>query len=112
MAKTANLLADGWRWHQAGDFHRAEQAYRQLLRREPRNAQGWYLLGILSDARGDTPAAAASLEQALHLRSDYAEALHYRGIVFARQGELTKAEAQFREALRLQPSNAQVHNNL
>jgi hypothetical protein len=41
MVMSAELLATGRRFHQAGDLRRAEQAYRQFLRREPRNAHGW-----------------------------------------------------------------------
>jgi hypothetical protein len=44
---TADLLAAGWRCHQAGNLPRAEQAYRQLVQQELDNAQGWYLLGVV-----------------------------------------------------------------
>jgi hypothetical protein len=53
---TTDLLTAGWRWHQSGDLPRAEQAYRQLVHQEPANAQGWYLLGAVCQARGDLPA--------------------------------------------------------
>jgi predicted O-linked N-acetylglucosamine transferase (SPINDLY family) len=109
---TAELLATGWRLHQAGDLPRAEQTYRQLLQQEPENAVAWYLLGVLCQARGDLAAAADHLEQALRLRPGFAEALHHRGIVYAQQGQLAEATARFREALHLKPQDAEIQTNL
>jgi tetratricopeptide (TPR) repeat protein len=112
MVVSADLLRTGWRFHEAGDLPRAEAAYRQLVRQEPDNAQGWYLLGALYQSEGALPAAADCLEQALRLRPAYPEALNYRGIVCARQGQLAEAAARFREALRLKAGDAETQTNL
>jgi tetratricopeptide (TPR) repeat protein len=112
MPVTMELLEAGLRLHQAGDFPRAEQTYRQLLEREPNSAEGWYLLGALCEARGDLAAATTHLEQALRLRPAFAEALNHRGIVFARQVQLAEAAARFRQALRLKPGHAEIQTNL
>jgi tetratricopeptide (TPR) repeat protein len=112
MPKTADLLATGWRLHQAGDLPRAEQAYRQLVEQEPGNAQGWYLLGVLCQARGDLATAAAHLEQALRLRPTFVEALNHRGMVFARQGQLAEAAVRFHQALELKPGHVDIQTNL
>jgi tetratricopeptide (TPR) repeat protein len=109
---SADLLTTGWRFHQAGDLARAEESYRRLLQQEPGNAQAWYLLGALCQARGDLTAAAAHLEQALRLRPAFAEALNYRGIVCAQQGQLAEATTRFREAARLKPGDAEIQTNL
>jgi tetratricopeptide (TPR) repeat protein len=112
MATPAELLPLAWRLHQAGDLPRAEQVYRQLLQQEPGNAQVWYLLGALCEARGDLTAAADNLDQALRLRPAFAEALHHRGVVFARQGQLAAAAARFRRALGLKPGDVEIQTNL
>jgi tetratricopeptide (TPR) repeat protein len=112
MATSAELLTTGWHWHHAGDLPRAEHAYRQLVQQDPGNAQAWYLLGALAEARGDLAAAATSLEQALRLRPAFAEALHHRGIVCARQGRLAEAAKQFREALCLKPGHVDIQVSL
>jgi predicted O-linked N-acetylglucosamine transferase (SPINDLY family) len=109
---TTELLAAGWRFHQAGDLPRAEDAYRRLLQQEPGNAQAWYLLGALCQARGDLAAAADHLERALRLRPTFAEALQHRGIVHAQQGQLAEAVARFRAALLLKPGDAEIQTNL
>src|SRR6516162_10284439 len=97
------LLTAGWQLHQAGDLPRAEQAYRQLLHREPENAQGWYLLGALYQERGEFAAAGACLDKALSLRPAYSEAHNLRGLVFIKQLRLPEATACFRAALRVEP---------
>jgi tetratricopeptide (TPR) repeat protein len=108
----ADLLAAGWRFHQAGDFARAEQAYRQLLQSGAGQAEARYLLGVLCAARGDLAGAAAQLDEALGLRPAFAPALQQRGVVHARQGQLPEAVSRFREALRLQPGEAETRTNL
>jgi tetratricopeptide (TPR) repeat protein len=112
MPKMPDLLAAAWRFHQAGDLPRAEQAYRQFVEQEPGNAQGWYLLGALCQARGDLVAATTHLEQALRLRPAFAEALNQRGAVLAQQGRLAEAADYFRQALRHQPGQAEMQTNL
>ncbi len=107
-----DLLATGWRFHQAGDLARAEQAYLQFVQQEPQSAQAWYLLGILSQARGDLAAAAARLEQAVRLRPDFAEAHNQLGKVHRDQRRPADAETRFREAARLRPDFADPHYNL
>jgi tetratricopeptide (TPR) repeat protein len=106
------LLATGWRFHQAGDLPRAEEAYRQLVEQEPENAQGWYLLGALCQARGDLAAAAEHLTQALELHPAYPEALNHQGVVFIKQGRFAEATTSFREALRLKPQDVEIQTNL
>src|SRR5437899_846508 len=97
MSKTAKLLTTGWRWHQAGDLVRAEQTYRQLVEQEPENAQAWYLLGAICQARGELAAAAEHLQQALQLQPAYPEALNHQGVVFIKQGRFAEATTSFRE---------------
>jgi Flp pilus assembly protein TadD len=109
---TAELLATGWHFHQTGELARAEQTYRQVVEREPDNAQGWYLLGSVYQARGDLPAAAVHLDRALQLRPGYLEALNRRGILYALQGQLAEAAAKFRESLALQPADVDIQTNL
>jgi predicted O-linked N-acetylglucosamine transferase (SPINDLY family) len=109
---TAELLAAGWRFHQAGDLPRAEQTYRQVVQQEPGNAQGWFLLGALYQERGDLATASASLEQALRLRPTFAEALHHQSVVFLKQGRVAEAAANLRQALHLKPNDAGMQTHL
>jgi predicted O-linked N-acetylglucosamine transferase (SPINDLY family) len=112
MSMTMELLEAGWRSHQVGDLPRAEQAYRQLLQQEPGNAHGWYLLGILDQARGNLAAAAAHFQQALHLRPDFPEAYNRLGCTLAGLGKLDEAIGCHHHALRLRPDFVEAYSNL
>jgi Flp pilus assembly protein TadD len=70
-ATTPDLLTTAWRFHQVGDFLRAEQTYRQLVELEPGNSQAWYLLGALYQSRGDLAAAGLSFLRVLKPDLDF-----------------------------------------
>jgi tetratricopeptide (TPR) repeat protein len=112
MALSAELLATGWRWHQAGDLPRAEQAYRQLVQQEPGHAQGWYLLGSLHQAQSKLPDAIQHYQQALRLQSTFFQAEHDLGVAYLLQRHPAQAEAHFRRAVALQPGFAPAQLNL
>jgi tetratricopeptide (TPR) repeat protein len=112
MATTQETLAQGWRYHQAGDLPRAEQLYRQAVRIDPANADAPYLLGMACQAQGKLADAAAAFGQALQLRPDHADACNHLGIVLTDLRQLDEAAARFRQALRLRPQQADYHNNL
>ncbi len=97
---------------QAGDFHRAEQAFRQILQREPWCAEAWFFLGLLGQKRNDLVGAVERYEHALCLAPDLAEAHNNLGVVLQDQGKLHEAEERFREAIRLMPDYPEAHNNL
>ncbi len=109
---TTELLAAGCRFHQAGDLPRAEQAYQQFLQRDPHNAQGWYLLGVLRQAQRKLPDALHYYQQALRLRPDFAEAHYALGMIRANEGNAVEAIASYQHALRLRPDQAEIYLQL
>jgi tetratricopeptide (TPR) repeat protein len=112
MAMTAELLDAARRFHKAGDLPRAEEAYRQILARDPNHAQAWYLLGALQVGRNQLDKAVTTLEQALRLQPTHADALNQLGVVFAQRSQMAEATARFREALRHRPKDAEMQTNL
>ncbi len=40
-------LKQAYGFHQSGDLQNAERCYRQLLQQEPRNVDGWHMLGLV-----------------------------------------------------------------
>jgi len=56
--------AEAERLLQAMDWPRAATAYQQVVRREPRNAQAWFRLGVALSRVGDYDQAVAAFEQA------------------------------------------------
>lgn len=112
-----------------GQYDRAEQTFRSVLRMNPTNGTVHYYLGraLLGQAdpltRGATgpPAgrakdlleeAAAECRRGTELRPDYAPAYVVTGQVLRRLGRLPEAEAVCRDAVRISPHDGQGHLEL
>jgi tetratricopeptide (TPR) repeat protein len=112
MPGTSETLTRGWQYHQAGSFDEAELLYRQAAQADPRDAQPWFLLGILYRSRGRLKEAAASYKEALQLRPDFPEALNNLGNTLVGLGRWADAVECYEKVLRLRPDYAEAHNNL
>jgi len=69
-------------------------------------------LGIVLRTQGRLAEAADSLQKAVSLQPDFAEAYNNLGTVLQALGKLEAAAASFRNAAALQPDFAEAHNNL
>src|SRR5579871_1963660 len=112
MTVTTDHLTTGWRFHQAGDLPRAEEAYRRAVEQEPGNAQAWYLLGAACQARGDLTAAAASFRQAWQLKPGERDIQIHLAVVLAQLGQPAEAVALLQAVLRQRPDDAQARTLL
>jgi len=112
MSQAAQLFQAAYRYHQAGDFHRAEQLYRQMVQTDPANALAWSLLGAACAALGKLGEAADSFRAAIRVKPDYLEAYNNLGILLTNQGRLEEAVTTLEQALRLRPDAADTHNHL
>jgi len=115
MESTESLQAvfdRGRERQQAGDFARAEQAYRQFLAVDPSNAEVWYLLGQVGQSQGKLDEALASFQQAVAIRPDFAPAYNSLGIAHVGRRRLDEAAACFERAAKAKPDFAHAHNNL
>jgi tetratricopeptide (TPR) repeat protein len=110
--QTAQLIALGLQYHQAGSFAQAEFAFRQVLDVEPLNADAWCLLGVAQRAQLQAAAAIASLQEALRIRPDFVEARINLGNVFAGTQRWAEAIPHYRQALKLKPDHVGGHTNL
>jgi tetratricopeptide (TPR) repeat protein len=109
---TADTLNQGWQYHQAGDLARAEALYREALRLNPADANGWFLLGLACRGRGALADAEAGYREAVRLRPDFFEALNNLGNVLAIQGRPEEAADCYCRVLHLRPDHVEAHNNL
>jgi Tfp pilus assembly protein PilF/peroxiredoxin len=98
------LLDQGLEAAAIGAFERAAQA-------NP-SASTLYRLGTLLAKSGDAARARATLERALALQPDLAEASNDLGALLAQAGELEAAIARFRAALASAPEYPDALNNL
>ncbi|HID86070.1 MAG TPA: tetratricopeptide repeat protein [Anaerolineae bacterium] len=71
-----------------------------VLAERPRDPQAHFELGSLYYVRGRLDEAARELEEAVALRSDFADAHYMLGLVYARQGLREKAARAFERTLK------------
>jgi cytochrome c-type biogenesis protein CcmH/NrfG len=98
--------------HQAGRLRQAEEAYRQILARQPNHADAIHNLGVISLQSGRNDAAVQLIRQAIAINPNYPEAHSNLGNVLADMDRLDEAIAAYRQAIALNPGLAEAHNNL
>jgi tetratricopeptide (TPR) repeat protein len=106
------VLAQAIHAHQSGARARAEQLYREVLRRDPRHAQALYLLGAVCFEQGASDQAQALLEQAAAQRPQDGAIRSLLGVVYATRGESARALPHLRAAVAAAPGAADAHYNL
>ncbi|HVS73629.1 MAG TPA: tetratricopeptide repeat protein [Phycisphaerae bacterium] len=113
MNEIQQALQEAVAAHQAGDFGRAEELYRQVLEREPENADALHLLGVLFHQAGQTAQAMQLIERAIARRPRVAGYHVNLGTLYMESGgRLDEAIASFRRAIALDPTVAEAYNNL
>ncbi len=112
MASVAEMFSIAIQHHQAGRLRDAERVYRELIERDPGNANAHNNLGLALAMQGRMEDAAASLRSALNLDAHHAEAHCNLGNVLNREGRLNEAVEHYRRAIELRPGYAQAHCNL
>ena len=110
--KLERWFQDAFRFHEQGDFDKAEALYLRILEKRPRYPQILYLLGTLYTQRGDHSTARNYLIQALQYNPNWPEALNNLGLTYLNLDELSEAETQLRRALELRPDYPDALNNL
>ncbi len=121
MARTLNpqpspasheLVREGLRHHQAGQFVEAERIYRQVLAAHPHHPDALHLLGMVAFQTGRDEAATELIRSAIAIKADAASYHSNLGNVLQSQGKLAQAGASYQRALLLKPDLAEVHLNL
>jgi tetratricopeptide (TPR) repeat protein len=108
----ATLLAEGLRWHQAGQLAQAERLYRQVLQSNTQHPDALHLLGVLATQRGQAAYAVELLLQARQQKTTVPSIHIHLGNALGNLGRFGEAAACYQQALRLQPDSAEAHNNL
>jgi len=109
---TSQTLAQAVKLHQAGDFRRAEEVYRQILKADARHADAWHLLGVIALQECRFDEAVDCICRAIGLHPGAAIMHSNLGVAYKSQKRWVEAVASYRQALALQPDYAEAHYNL
>ena len=90
----------------------AERIFSRVLAEHPDVPELNVVIGQIHAARGDFPAAVASLRRALDLRPDVPEANASLGDIYLRQGDFRAATEALRAELAHRPGNVQARQTL
>src|SRR4051794_608072 len=99
MIVVHELLETAVSHYLAGDLHRAEEIYLQVLRHEPHHHDALHLLGLVYHQSGRHDEASESIGRALSLKPDFPEAHFNLGTALVSRGKLDEAIAHFRRAI-------------
>src|SRR5262245_47390367 len=110
--RAQHLFASAVRQHRAGQLVEAERFYQSVLAIEPKNAESWYLRGIIALQLRRLQDAIEAIRKALAINEPMPE-WHYN-LAFAYQslGRLENAVAHYRRALAIDPSFIIAQTNL
>jgi protein O-mannosyl-transferase len=118
LALTA-LVAGAWSWRTAErnqDYQSGIAIWTNTIRERPQNGRAWNNLGYSYYRAGQLDSAVACVRRAIELLPTYAAsrggAYANLGNMLVAQGRYSEAVTQFSEALRLNPGNADAHNDL
>jgi protein O-GlcNAc transferase len=112
VATVAEVFAQAWQRHQAGNLPQAEQLYRQILQEDPSHADAWCFLGAACQAQGRLAEAESHFRKAVQLLPGHPSAQNCLGVLLANQGKLDEAAASFQMLIDFRPADAEAHNNL
>ncbi|MDB5765810.1 MAG: hypothetical protein JWQ61_624 [Collimonas fungivorans] len=96
----------------AGQYAKAENLCRQLLKSAPRHAEANHLCGVACLQLGKLEQAEQLIGQALKLRQDAGYYLNLALVLQARHAGDAAVAAAYGDCLRLDPGNAKAGNNL
>jgi tetratricopeptide (TPR) repeat protein len=106
------LLNEGSEHFNRGEYQRAVECLRELLKADPRNLTALNILGNALCRLGRYDEGAAQFRQAINIKETHPESHHHLGGLLRTQGLLLESEQQLRRALKLQPTLIQAQISL
>ena len=98
--------------HQEGRLKEAEQLYRFILKKEPKNIIIKNNLGVLLSSLGKLDEAKSIYRKIIKLKPDYADAHYNFGNILKDLGRFDEAEKSYKTAIKLNFKNAFIYYNL
>ncbi|HHW01386.1 MAG TPA: tetratricopeptide repeat protein [Thermoanaerobacterales bacterium] len=107
-----DLMAEGRKLMNLGDYDGARDLFNELISREPDNAEAYNKLGVICARQRDFEEAKKCFLKALELKADFSSAASNLGNIFFETGDLDKAEEYYKKAAAMDPDNPVPYNNL
>lgn len=101
----AEALARGLKFHQAGEFDRAEQIYKDILQADPKQADAWNLLAGIAQQRGQHALSVEHLQKAIQLRPGQSAYHGNLGRALIALGQFEAAAKSYRRGLEIIPQD-------
>jgi tetratricopeptide (TPR) repeat protein len=102
----------GIKAYDAGSYADARKSFEAAAKKNPKDTQAFYNLGLACEKLGDKPAAEAAYKSALALRPDLEAASTALSSVEIDAGRIDDALAVARDGLSKHPGSAALHENL
>ncbi|MDI3480835.1 MAG: hypothetical protein PWQ97_490 [Tepidanaerobacteraceae bacterium] len=107
-----DLMLQGKKLMNLGEYDKAKEVFLALISREPNNAEAYNKLGVINVRLGDFSEAKSMFLKALEIKPDYSPAVSNLGNVFFEAGDMDKAEEYYKKAAAMDPDNPVPYNNL
>jgi tetratricopeptide (TPR) repeat protein len=106
------IMSEGVRLHQAGQFALAQEKYRLILASQPENADALHLLGYATYQAGDSAEGLKLIQQAIDANGGQGVYHCNLGVVLASMNRHFEAIGAFKRALSLRGDFAEAYYNL
>jgi len=107
-----SYMVNAVRLHQSGLLSEAERLYRQILARDPGNADALHLLGVVAHQQGHPDLAIDLIRRAIAINPAEASFHANLGVAFMELGRRQEATECYRAAISLRPGQPETHNSL
>ncbi len=102
-AQSRELLEESRQAQLRFDYDEALLYQKELVKHQPRFAEGWNQLGYVYFLAGSYDAALAAIDRTLELEPMHYAALAGKGIILVQQGKEAEAQAPLKRALAINP---------
>lgn len=110
-AKLHAQLLEGLALQQSGQLAQAQNAYRQVLKQDPKNFDALHLLGVIAAQNKDFTESVKLIGRAITINPKDTTAHYNRGIALDELRQYAAAIASYDKAIKLKPDHAVAYNN-
>lgn len=97
---------------QAGQYQKAEDIFKQILKVNPDQPDALHLFGLIAYKHKKYDIGAALIKKAIRINPQQAEYYNNMGVLLNEQGKSSHAVIYFRKAVQINPQYAQAHKNM